>query len=144
MNEQELLMMAQERREIEQMLDYERRIDTPLIVTRHAGLVAWLASSRGIVGDVISHASAADVAGRVVYGVLPLHLAAEAVAVVTVDLPDLPADRRGAELSPSEMDEAGATLRAYFVAPMGDASSATAREVRAWGEAHESAVYHAA
>jgi putative CRISPR-associated protein (TIGR02620 family) len=87
----------------------------PIIVTRHAGLVAWLAA-RGITGDVISHVTSPDqVSGRVVYGVLPLHLAAEAEEVVVVDMPRLPAELRGVDLTPEQMEEAGATLARYRV-----------------------------
>ena len=86
-----------------------------IICTRHAGLVAWLAA-RGITGEVISHVTSPDqVAGRVVYGVLPLHLAAEAEEVVVVDMPRLPAELRGVDLTPEQMDKAGATLARYRV-----------------------------
>ena len=46
-----------------------------MIVTRHAGLVAWL-EARGIAGTVIAQATPADVQGKRVIGALPLHLAA--------------------------------------------------------------------
>jgi len=64
-----------------------------VIVTRHQGLVDWLAQ-RGIVGDVIAHATPDDVRGKDVIGNLPLHLAAVAKSVTVVDMPDLPADWR--------------------------------------------------
>ena len=87
----------------------------PVIVTRHAGLVAWLAW-RGVTGEVIAHVTSPDqVAGRVVYGVLPLHLAAEAEEVVVVDMPRLPAELRGVDLTPEQMEAAGATLAHYRV-----------------------------
>jgi len=87
----------------------------PLIVTRHAGLVEWL-TRRGITGEVIQHVtSPALVAGRDVIGALPLHLAAEAASVTVVDMPLLTPEQRGKDLTPEEMDEAGATLRRYVV-----------------------------
>jgi len=87
----------------------------PIIVTRHAGLVAWL-ETQEITGEVISHVTSPDqVAGRVVYGALPLHLAAEAEEVVVVDMPRLPAELRGIDLTPEQMEEAGATLAHYRV-----------------------------
>ena len=87
----------------------------PVIVTRHSGAVEWL-RRRGITGEVISHVSdPAQVADRTVYGVLPLHLAALADEVVSVDLPNLRPDQRGKDLTPEEMDEAGANLRRYRV-----------------------------
>lgn len=85
-----------------------------LIVTRHAGTVAWL-RARGIEGEVIAHATPEDVMGRVVYGVLPMHLAAEADQVWVIDLPGLKPEDRGRDLTPEEMDSAGATLAGYWV-----------------------------
>lgn len=86
----------------------------PLIVSRHPGVVEWL-SRRGVVGDVVAHATPADVLGRDVYGVLPLHLAAQAKAVFSVDLPNLRPEDRGRDLTPDEMDAAGAVIRGYVV-----------------------------
>jgi putative CRISPR-associated protein (TIGR02620 family) len=85
-----------------------------LIVTRHAGLIEWL-KRHGVGGDVIEVASPADVAGRDVIGVLPLHLAALARSVTTVDMPGLTLAQRGKDLSPDEMDAAGAMLHRYIV-----------------------------
>lgn len=85
-----------------------------LIVSRHAGAVEWL-RQRGIVGPVIEHASEDDVRGRVVYGVLPFHLAALAKELVMIDTPEIPLERRGGDLSPAEMDEFGARLTHYLV-----------------------------
>ena len=86
----------------------------PLIVSRHAGAVDWL-RRRGLVAPVVAHATAEDVRGKRVYGVLPLHLAAAAADVYTIDLPGLPAEKRGQDLSPEEMDRYGAILRPYRV-----------------------------
>lgn len=86
----------------------------PLIVTRHSGLVEWLAK-RGITGQVVEHATVRDVTGRIVYGNLPLHLAAYARLVVTVDMPQLAPEQRGKDLTPDEMDAAGATMTNYKV-----------------------------
>ena len=85
-----------------------------LIVTRHAGLVEWLAL-HGVEGQVITQASPDDVRGRHVVGVLPLHLAVLAASVTVVDMPRLTAEQRGKDLTPAEMDEAGATMRRYIV-----------------------------
>ncbi len=88
-----------------------------VIVSRHQGLVDWLAK-RGIVGKVIAHATEDDVRGKDVIGNLPLHLAAVAKSVTVVDMPALPADWRGQDLSPEQMDQAGATLTRYVVQKM--------------------------
>jgi len=85
-----------------------------VIVTRHQGLVQWLAM-RGITGEVIAQATPDDIKGKDVYGVLPLHLAAKANTVTTVDMPNLPAEKRGQDLTPEEMDQYGAKLTTYIV-----------------------------
>lgn len=86
-----------------------------IIVTRHSGLTEWL-RRQGIDGEVISHViNAEQVEGKHVYGALPFHLASLAESVTVVDLPNLPADKRGAELSADEMDAYGATLCTYVV-----------------------------
>ena len=94
--------------------DVRAALDETIIVTRHAGLVEWLAE-RGITGRVISQATPQDVRGKRVIGVLPLHLAAEAAEVVVVDMPRLRPEQRGQDLTPAEMDEAGAALTTYVV-----------------------------
>jgi putative CRISPR-associated protein (TIGR02620 family) len=89
-------------------------MDDTIIVTRHQGLVKWL-RRRGITGKVIAQATPEDVSGKRVVGVLPLHLAALAAEVVTVDMPGLPPERRGTDLTPEEMDSFGAILARYIV-----------------------------
>lgn len=85
-----------------------------VIITRHAGLVAWLAE-RGITGQVIDHATPDDVRGKHVVGALPLHLAALAERITVVDLPGLATEQRGKDLTPTEMDAAGASLETYRI-----------------------------
>jgi CRISPR-associated protein Csx16 len=85
-----------------------------VIVSRHQGLVDWLAQ-RGIVGKVIAHATPDDVRGKDVIGNLPLHLASVALSVTVVDMPNLPPELRGQDLSPEQMDQVGATLSRYVV-----------------------------
>lgn len=94
-----------------------------VIVTRHRSLIAWL-RQRGITGQVLPRARAADVAGKHVIGVLPLHLAALAETISTVDMPDLPDDLVGRELTVEQMDAAGARLQAYVVRPVRDGGHA--------------------
>ena len=85
-----------------------------VIVSRHAGAVAWLAA-QGITGNVIAQATPEDVRGKVVIGNLPLHLAALAAKVGSIDMPNLAAADRGRDLSLEEMDAAGATVNWYTV-----------------------------
>lgn len=76
----------------------------PVVVTRHPGLVEVL-REQGLIPAgvrVIAHASAEDVRGLDVYGVLPLALAAEAASVTEVTL-TLPAELRGQELSADQV-----------------------------------------
>lgn len=84
-----------------------------IIVTRHAGLVEFLAA-RGITGTVIAHATAEAVKGRNVYGILPFHLAALCRTITTVDM-DLPADKRGAELTSTEVEKYFVGMTTYVV-----------------------------
>ncbi len=86
-----------------------------IIVTRHHGLVEWL-KSRGISGDVLTHvADESQIRGKIVYGVLPLSLAAKCEIYVAVDMPNIRPYQRGADLSPREMDAAGAKMTRYRV-----------------------------
>jgi len=85
-----------------------------LIVTRHAALVQVLAEDFGIRGRVVSHATIDDVQGRHVYGVLPLELAASAACVTALTL-NLPADKRGVELTAAEVRQYMGELRTFVV-----------------------------
>lgn len=96
-----------------------------VVVTRHMGAVDWLIRHEIIPNDnsevsVIDHATIEDVAGQVVYGVLPLHLAAVAKEVHSIDIPNLPADKRGKELTADDMDTLGASIVSYKVLPLTD------------------------
>jgi len=86
-----------------------------VIVSRHSGAVEWL-RRKGIVGEVIPHVSdPAQIAGKIVVGALPLHLAVEANEVWSIDMPHLSADLRGQDLTPEQMDAAGACINKYIV-----------------------------
>lgn len=91
-----------------------------MVVTRHAATLEWLRSRFGAerveTWRVISHVSTpADIAGCIVIGALPLHLAAAAYAVGSISLPDLRPEQRGAELTLGEMAEAGVRLDWFVV-----------------------------
>jgi putative CRISPR-associated protein (TIGR02620 family) len=81
-----------------QILTMEK-IMTKVIITRHQGLIPLLIEMGLATNDttVLSHATADDVAGKDVIGVLPLWLAAQANSVTEVTL-NIPADMRGVEL----------------------------------------------
>ena len=107
-----------------------------IIVSRHKGAVEFLASQMGgrIEGDavavytsldgdaliahreeipVLAQASPEDVRGKVVYGNVPLSLAAEAEVVVAIEFDGQPP--RGGEYTITDMREAGAHLSRYAV-----------------------------
>jgi len=79
-------------------------MDEILIVARHPGLVEFL-ESKGVTGEVITHATPEAVRGKHVVGVLPLHLAVEAASVTEVVLTLTP-EQRGKELSMEEVRQA--------------------------------------
>lgn len=87
-----------------------------VVVTRHPGLVEYLREI-GLVdegAEVLTHASAEDVRGKRVIGVLPLHLAVEAESVTVVPL-DLPPELRGVELSVEQVRQYAGPAREYRV-----------------------------
>lgn len=90
------------------------RID--LIVTRHPALKDYLIE-RGVADaatPVLPHASAADVEGKAVAGILPMHLAALTASFTTVELA-LPLELRGKELSIEDMRRYCKGLRTFEV-----------------------------
>ena len=85
-----------------------------VIVSRHAGAVEWL-RRHGIEGRVVAQTTPVDVIGAHVVGNLPMHLAALADLMTVIDLPGLTVEQRGKDLTPEEMDAAGAVLHSYTV-----------------------------
>jgi putative CRISPR-associated protein (TIGR02620 family) len=87
-----------------------------LVVTRHPALVELLRERGLITGDVevLTHASEADVAGRHVYGVLPLNLAAAAERVTEIPLALTP-ELRGVELGLDTLRRVAGEARTYVV-----------------------------
>lgn len=87
-----------------------------VVVTRHKALVEYLIE-RAVVElgvTVIEHATAEDIRGKHVYGVLPLHLAACAALVTEVPM-NIPADMRGRELTLDEVRRFAGPARTYAV-----------------------------
>ena len=90
--------------------------DSPVVVTRHPALVEYL-TELGVVPagtEVVTHATAEQVRGRHVFGVLPLHLAAEAASVTEVTL-HVPAELRGVELTLEQVRQFAGPLVKYKV-----------------------------
>jgi putative CRISPR-associated protein (TIGR02620 family) len=88
----------------------------PIIVSRHAGAVAWLQQKFPQVAParVFAEVTAEDVRDQIVVGNLPLHLAALCRSVIAIEFAGAPP--RGAEYTPKDMEKAGARLRQYTVA----------------------------
>ena len=88
----------------------------PMIITRHTALVAYLIEIGLATSDtqVITHASADDVRGMDVIGVLPMHLAAEARSITIVDL-QIPPAERGKELTIEDIREYVRGISTYEV-----------------------------
>lgn len=94
-----------------------------IIVTRHQGLVEWLAR-RGISGEVHQSVTARDVDGKHVIGALPAHIAQYALYVTSVDYV-CPFEKRGQDLSADDLDAMGAKLFSYKVIPVVQAEHKT-------------------
>lgn len=87
-----------------------------VVVTRHPSLVQLLIE-RALIDEhatVIAHATATDVQGARVIGVLPLRLASLAAEVVEVELALTPADR-GVELTIERLREIAGEVVTYRV-----------------------------
>lgn len=98
----------------------QQRARNTVIVTRHPALVEWLQRSGRVATSVqvVTHATADDVRDKFVFGVLPLHLAAEAKSVTEVML-DIPAERRGQELTLDDMNRFVRGVQTYRVTKLG-------------------------
>lgn len=85
-----------------------------VLVTRHEALVQYFANTGLTFDKVIAHATAEDVTGNDVYGILPLHLASLANTVTTIDM-NLPAEMRGKELSLEDIEKYFTGMSTYKV-----------------------------
>ena len=85
-----------------------------IIITRHKGLVEYLAQ-QGIKGTVVlSHATEKDVTGRDVIGVLPLRLACLTRSFVEVSL-TIPLELRGVEMTLEQIYSCKPVLQEYVI-----------------------------
>lgn len=84
------------------------------IVTRHKGAIKWL-QAKGIKGEIIEHLTPDKIEeGDKIYGILPVPLIIEALQrraqVYLLVLPGIAFSQRGQELTPAEMEKAGAKI----------------------------------
>lgn len=96
-------------------------------VCRHPAMIEYL-KEIGLLGcekceggpvPVIAHATADDVRGRHVIGVLPHHLSAEAESVTEIPM-DIPPELRGVELSLDQVRRYAGTPVTYVVRRVGE------------------------
>ena len=85
-----------------------------VIVTRHQGMVEWL-RRKGIVGRVVPRAQRQDIFGKIVYGILPVPMAALPKEFFYVEIPYMTSSIGAAELTADEMTICGALLVPYTV-----------------------------
>ena len=103
------------------MIRFEKTEPQVVVVTRHASLVTFLKEEGIIREDVpmVSHASEDTVKGKHVIGVLPLHLAAIAERLTTLDIAT-PAEMRGKELSVEDLRLYYRGFSTYYVEKLRD------------------------
>lgn len=92
---------------------------TTYFVSRHPGAAEWAASQGIAIDRLVEHLDVAAVKrGDVVLGTLPVHLAAEVCArggrYLHLSI-DVPAERRGVELTMEQMQRFNARLEEYRV-----------------------------
>lgn len=84
-----------------------------VIITRHAGAIEWL-KSKGYGGEVMPHFNGEVEEGATYIGVLPIpmihHIINGGGRFILLTLPQIAFGERGQELSPEEMEAAGASL----------------------------------
>lgn len=85
-----------------------------IIVTRHSGAIEWL-RQKGFAGDVVSHLTPDQLdQGNIYIGSLPLQMISIIIEkgsrFFLLDLPAVAFTQRGQEMTPDEMDRAGARL----------------------------------
>lgn len=95
-----------------------------LIITRHTELVEFIKKELRLSGEVVPHATEEMVKGREVIGVLPLHLAAVARSITSIDL-DVAPNLRGKELTYDQIKQAYKGCTTYVVRSVDDHNKAT-------------------
>lgn len=118
-----------------------------LVITRHAPLVALL-RERGTIDDttpVLEHASASDVAGKHVLGVLPHHLSSKCASITEVPMSLTPADREAmqrGDMSLERTREVAGDPMTYYVStertwPCVAVFARAAKHAAIWSTYHE-------
>jgi len=87
---------------------------TTHIITRHKGAIEWL-EKKGYKGEISDTAVVEKYKkGDAVIGVLPIHIICElekkGVETILIQMPTIPPEARGKEITPEDMDKYGAKL----------------------------------
>jgi len=88
-----------------------------LFVSRHAGALDWLRAHHPELAEAcrhVTHATPADLAGNIVIGTLPVHLAALCEEYWHLEM-DVPASLRGRELTVEDMEHCNCRITRYVV-----------------------------
>ena len=85
-----------------------------ILVTRHHALVEYFLNMGITFDKVITHATAEDVTGNDVYGVLPLRLASFTNTITSIDM-NIPVEMRGKELSLEDIKKYLVDISTYKV-----------------------------
>lgn len=106
---------------------------TNVIVSRHAGALEWLKKHHpSLVADgarvITGNATPVDVQGKIIFGMLPMRLAALAAGYWEIDL-DIPFALRGMEVTLAQMEALGAKLTHYQVLVISPTVEERARKV---------------
>ena len=105
------------RSQFKEKAEYKLPVMKSVIVSRHAAAVEFVKEQTADSNmPVLASATSDDVRGNVVYGNLPLHLAALAAKVVAIEFAGAPP--RGQEYGLAEMKAAGARLVEYKVSAL--------------------------
>jgi putative CRISPR-associated protein (TIGR02620 family) len=104
-----------------------------VIVSRHVGAIEFIRAERAELADVpvLASATAEDVKGKVVFGNLPMNLAALAAEVWAIEF--VGAAPRGSEYTLADMRAAGAQLVPYIIL---DRSAMTALREKAHSDGY--------
>ncbi len=87
-----------------------------IIVSQHQAVIEWIKQEFNMDDEVTvltQVTSPEQIAGAIVIGTLPPHLAASTKYYGALELPDLPAELHGQELTVQQMRDAGCTINWY-------------------------------
>ncbi|MGR5243178.1 CRISPR-associated protein Csx16 [Vibrio sp. PNB23_22_6] len=91
-------------------------------VSRHVGAINWIKSTNTYIDRFVDHLDIEDInAGDIVYGTLPVHLAAEVCkrdARYFHLILDMPEHLRGQELDAKQLEKAHVRMQEFNIQPL--------------------------